>query len=159
VAEQELDAEERALLGEINALLEHSSVADVLRRGIGQGYLGVRASFFESDCAGLAAATGLFDDDGQPNKPVADTARKLGRIHLGLRRSHSIVHAFVRSSDPMRAFFAVSFLAQRLVESQKALVPHNRLAHTVPDQLGTDLRQAMLRSLVVDPPSGGAAAA
>jgi hypothetical protein len=130
-----------------------------LRRGIGRGYLGVRASYFESDCAGLAAATGLFDDDGEPNKPVADTARKLGRVHLGLRRSHPIVHAFARSIDPMRAFFAVSFLAQRLVESQKALIPHNRLAHTVPDQLGTDLRQAMLRSLVVDPPSGGAAAA
>ena len=159
VAEQELDANERALLGEINALLEHASVADVLRRGIGRGYLGVRASYFESDCAGLAAATGLFDDDGEPNKPVADTARKLGRVHLGLRRSHPIVHAFARSIDPMRAFFAVSFLAQRLVESQKALIPHNRLAHTVPDQLGTDLRQAMLRSLVVDPPSGGAAAA
>ena len=159
VAEQELDAEERALLDEINALLEHPCVADVLRRAIGQGYLGGRASYFESDCAGLAAVTGLFDDDGQPNKPVADTARKLGRIHLGLRRHHPIVHAFVRSIDPMRAFFAVSFLAQRLVESQKALVPHNRLAHAVPDQLGTELRQAMLRSLVVDAPSGGAAAA
>jgi hypothetical protein len=159
VAEQELDAEERALLGEINALLEHASVADVLRRGIGRGYLGVRASYFDSDCAGLAAATGLFDDDGQPNKPVADTARKLGRVHLGLRRHHPIVHAFARSIDPMRAFFAVSFLAQRLVESQKALIPHIRLAHTVPDRLGTDLRQAMLRSLVVDPPSGGGEAA
>jgi hypothetical protein len=159
VETSELEPDELALVNEINDLFQMPEISRTLRLDLGRGYLGIEAAYFESTCSGLAAATGLLDDEGRPFGSQTDMARRLGRIFIGLRRSHPVVQAFARSRDPMRAYFAVSFLTQHLAQSQKALVPHDRLAHAVPDHLGVELRHAMLATLVAEQSSDNQAAA
>jgi hypothetical protein len=70
------------------------------------------------------------------------------RSYLGLRRNHPFIEHLVRSDDPYRAYYGLTFLAHELAMCQKRLMPHSPFFHLSKECLAADMRRALAGELL-----------
>lgn len=154
--ERELSEDEKRLLGDLNAVLESRAVRAAIGRHLFIDPARIDAVFFEVNDDGVAAATGVFDQNGRPvSEEPTRLRRRAGQhqlprdpVQIGLQRNHPFIRHLIESRDPKRAYYGLTFLAHELALCQKLLAPHSPFYHLVKERLSADMRHALLVELL-----------
>jgi hypothetical protein len=103
---------------------------------------------------GMKISSGLFDDDGSPARPEEskdrgedDADESPHELRLGLRRDHPLIQHLAHSPNPLRIYYALTFLAHQLVLCQSQVAPGSRSFHAVKTALATDIRSSLIQYL------------
>lgn len=164
-----LTPEERAFLKEIDDILAHRGVREAITRNLHLPVSAITTGFIDVEEKEVTIATGLFDRHGNAltdDEEVALDSTRFSNlpadandaalpepdapIRLGLRRDHPFIENLIGSSDPHRAYYALTFLAHELALCQKRLVPYSRFYHWVKEKITAEMRQALLLQLTAE---------
>lgn len=143
----EIDARERALLDEINTILEHEPVKEAVKKNLAMRVRRAVAAYFRVDDNEIAVSTALFDSAGDvvERSPRIPIARE---VTLGLRLDHPLVRALIDSNDPHRAYYALTLVSHELATCQELLVPDTTAFYMVKGALAGDMRRGLVKQLL-----------
>jgi predicted RNA binding protein with dsRBD fold (UPF0201 family) len=161
VGEKKNNAAETKLLQEINTLLKEESIIKTIEHNLFVNITSIETLFFTIEEQGAYISTGLFDENRKPidddfltnflPEHENDDLMHGTRLFLGLQKDHPLIVQLISSTNLHRAYFALSYIANELVMSQKMLKPHSRFYNIAREKLAVDLRNAMIKTLIEDP--------
>jgi len=159
LAEKKLDPEETELAEELNRLLEDKQIRGVIEKELHVELDRIKTIFFTVEEEGATIATGIFDDGGRAlseaglcNFAKARDAREQKGdpryMLIGMRRDHPMIRRLIQSEDPLRSYFALTFIAHELAHCQQLLVPHSPFYHLVKERLAAGMRKALMKKVL-----------
>lgn len=158
VGEKKLATEEFEFLTDISVLLKKQEVLEAIEKNLFISVSTIKVVFFSVQSEGAYISTGIFDETDQPlnDESISNFVRKdetkpplsSPTLVLGLRKDHLLIEQLIQSSDPQRAYYALTYIAHELTASQKLLVPFSRFYHLKKESLARDIRTALISSLI-----------
>ena len=158
----ELSKEERGLLDEMDGILAHEGVRSAIAEHLHLNAAYIHSAFFEINESGASISTGLFNPDGEAvsrdmlsnvlskgkENEMVPEPRAPVKLLVGVNSANPLIEVLSRHSDPHRAYYALTLLANELTQCQHLLTPHSPFYHAVKDRLANDMRKAMMDRLV-----------
>ena len=143
VADPDIAPEFVALLDEINQLLGDDVVRGAVRKSLKIPAKRITAAFFAVQQDNATIPTALLESDGDAYVPSLDPPKPRDLV-LGLQLEHPLIQGLAGSSDPYRAYFALSYLAGELLRCQRILVPYSSAFNRVKRDLTRQLRKGLI---------------
>ena len=135
------------LLDEINALLNDQVFRDAVREGLKISARSITASYFAVEKDNVTIPTALLERSGKAYNPTV-APQEPQDLLLGLQLQHPLVRGLARSSDPYRAYYAVTYLTRELVKCQRILIPYSRPFNRLKRDLNRKIRKGLIERFV-----------
>ena len=142
--------EERVFLKEVNNLLTHPAVSAAVIKNLFVKAHWIRAIYFRVASGEMQVAIGLLDRNGKVADPQTHHRRR--SLRIGVDRDHPVIRHLVASSNPHRAYFALTYIGHELPKAQQQLIPYSPGFHFAKRMLSADIRRGLIESLL---PAGG----
>lgn len=149
-----ITTEERVFLKEVNDLLAHPAIATAVTKNIFVKARWIRAIYFRVASTETKIAVGLLDGRGKVVDP--QTHRRRRSLRIGIDRDHPAIRHLVASSNPHRAYFALTYIGHELPKAQHRLIPYSPGYHFVKRMLSSDIRRGLIESLLPGESRNGA---
>jgi hypothetical protein len=146
----------------MNRIITHPAVERAIKRNIHLSFETIECVYFDSDGEEAYIATGLFDADGKAldemvlynmkpndNDDSRGGVQKIDTLYIGILRRHQIIDYLIKSADPHKEYYTLTYLSHELALCQKHLVPYSSFYHVVKDRLAGDMRKAFMDELLV----------
>ena len=156
IDEPDLEATFVELLEEINALLGDDAIRDTVRESLKIPAESITASYFAVDKDNVTVPTALLERGGAAFNPTAKALQPQDLV-LGLQLRHPLIRALAASSNPHRAYYAMTYLCGELVKCQRILIPYSRPFNRLRRDLTRRVRNVLIDRFVrVELDDGGA---
>jgi hypothetical protein len=160
ISERDLSTEEGSLLHDITMILSNDYVKSILGNTLGMPINSIVPFFYQIDNKEVQIATGIFDTDGKPyslemalnmsvdedDEVVSNSLNK--DLLLGLQVNHPFISYLIKTNDPYKAYYMLTFVSNELALSQKLLVPYSPLFYLTKEKITTGMRKALIHHLL-----------
>jgi hypothetical protein len=150
---------QKGMLRNINYILGHEEIKNVISENINIPVKSINAAFFTVEEEGAYISTGLFNTDGIPltsefvsnfeRESEEESQNNLPKdIFLGLRMDHPLINSLLGSNNEYKAYYTMTYIANELTRCQKILIPYSPWYHLIKEKLAGEMRVAMMNQIL-----------
>ena len=150
---------QKGMLRNINYILGHEEIKNVISENINIPVKSITAAFFTVEEEGAYISTGLFNTDGIPlsSEVVSNFESESGEesqnnlpkdLFLGLRMDHPLINSLLGSNNEYKAYYTMTYIANELTRCQKILIPYSPWYHLIKEKLAGEMRVAMMNQML-----------
>jgi len=158
---REISEKQSQLLEDLYHILQHGEIVEMIGKNLQISINSIKPIFFSLKDEGAYLSTGLFDMKGNPlseeflsNMICPEDDKYPPKINnkvdilLGLNLDHPFIYYLTECKNPLRGYYALTYLSHELALCQKMLVPYSPFYHLVKEKLAQDMRKVLMKNLI-----------